>query len=147
MLTTRLASALAASLALSFTACGGGGGGTVIIEDSPDAALVVDNQSDFVIEELYLTDVNSSSWGPNLLFGDVLLPDETVTLSVDCGFYDALLVDEDGVDCELHDLDLCLNEAVWVIRNNTCSVFGAAAKERAEKAAAEAAAKSTTASQ
>ena len=144
MLTTRLASAFAASFALSLAACGGGSG-TVIIEDSPDAALVVDNQSDFLIEELYLTDVNSSSWGPNLLFGDVLLPDETITLSVDCGFYDALLVDEDGVDCEIDDLDLCLNDAVWVIRNNTCSVFGAAAKARAEKAAAEAPPKQTTA--
>jgi len=142
MLTTRLlASALLAS-ALSLAACGGGGG-TVVVEDSPDAALVVDNQSDFVIEELYLTDVNSSSWGPNLLFGDILLPDETITLGVDCGFYDALLVDEDGVDCELFDLDLCLDSAVWAIRNNTCSVFGAAAKERAEQAAAEAALKPT----
>lgn len=144
MLTTRLASLFAASLALSLAACGGGGG-TVVVDDSPDSSLVVDNQSDFAIEELYLTSVNSGSWGPNLLRGDVLLPDETITLGVDCGYYDALLVDEDGVDCEIDDLDLCLNDAVWVIRNNTCSVFGAAAKERAEKAAAEAAQKQTTA--
>lgn len=146
MLTTRLASIFATSLALSLAACGGGSG-TVVIDDSPDSSLVVDNQSDFAIEELYLTSVNSGSWGPNLLRGDVLLPDENITLGVDCGFYDALLIDEDGVDCEIDDLDLCLNDAVWVIRNNTCSVFGAAAKERAEKAAAEAAQKSTTAAQ
>jgi len=132
-----------ALISLSLAACGGGGSADVIIDDSPDSSLVVDNQSDFAITELYLTSVNSGSWGPNLLRGDVLLPDENVTLGVDCGFYDALLVDEDGVDCEIDDLDLCLNDAVWVIRNNTCSVFGAAAKQKAaEKAATEAAAQS-----
>ncbi|MBA3458364.1 MAG: hypothetical protein H0T46_00260 [Deltaproteobacteria bacterium] len=146
MLTNRLAvAALAATLSLSAAACGGGGSGTVIIDDVPDSSLVVDNQSDFAIVELYLTPVNSGTWGANLLRGDVLLPDENLTLGVDCGFYDALLVDEDDVDCVLTDMDLCLNDAVWIIRNNTCTVFGAAAKERAEKAAAEAAAKAETA--
>ncbi len=145
MLTHRLlTSALAGTLALSLAACGGGGSsGPGVIEDS---SLVVDNQSDFVIEELYLTPNYSGSWGSNLLRGDVLFPDENITLGVDCGYYDALVVDEDGVDCQLNDLDLCLNDAVWVIRNNTCSVFGAAAKERA-KAAEQASATSTTAAQ
>src|SRR4051812_9606224 len=96
-----------------------------------DATLSVDNQSDFVITELYLTDVGSSTWGPNLLAGDQLNPDETLTLGVDCSTYDAMLVDEDGVSCEVDDLDLCLNDAVWVIRNNTCTAFSAAAKARA----------------
>ena len=134
IMTTRLTSFLSSCLvAFSLAACGGGGGTTTVIEDS---RLVIDNQSSFVIDEVFLTNVNSSSWGPNRLGGDVLFPGETLTLGVNCGFYDALLVDEDGVDCELHDLDLCLNDAVWVIRNNTCTVFGAAAQERAEKAAA-----------
>lgn len=147
MLTNRLVvAALAATLSLSVAACGGGGGsGTVIIDDVPDSSLVVDNQSDFAIVELYLTPANNGSWGPNLLRGDILLPDENLTLGVDCGFYDALLVDEDDVDCVLTDMDLCLNDAVWVIGNNTCTVFGVAAKERAAKAAAEAAAKAETA--
>jgi hypothetical protein len=90
----------------------------------------VSNDSDFTIVELYLTDVDSSSWGANLLSGDELRPGEDLTLGVDCGFYDALLVDEDDVDCELHDLDLCLNDADWIIRNNTCTVFGARKAER-----------------
>src|SRR5690349_8178581 len=86
--------------ALAFgTACGDDGG-------TIDATLTVVNESDFVIEEIYLTDVGSSVWGRNLLAGDVLLPDESLTLGVDCGLYDALLVDEDGVDCELHGIDL-----------------------------------------
>ncbi|GEM_PF-1943675 len=119
MLTTRfLAPALLLTASLA--------GGCVISGDGvADATLEVSNDSDFVIEELYLTDVNSSSWGGNLLGGDVLFPDESIVLGVDCGYYDALLVDESGVDCELHDLDLCLNDASWIINNNTCSVFGA----------------------
>lgn len=119
MLTTRfLAPALLLTASLA--------GGCVIAGDGvADATLEVSNNSDFVIEEIYLTDVNSSSWGGNLLGGDVLFPDESIVLAVDCGYYDALLVDQDGVDCELHDLDLCLNDASWIINNNTCSVFGA----------------------
>jgi hypothetical protein len=95
-----------------------------------DASLQVTNASDFVIVEIYLTDVDSPDWGPNLLRGDVLLPDESLLLGVSCGFYDALIVDEDQVECELHDLDLCANDADWVIGNNTCSVFGAAKAAR-----------------
>jgi hypothetical protein len=76
-----------------------------------DASLHVVNNSDFVIEELYLTDVGSRDWGPNLLGSRPLVPGEDLIIDVECGYYDALLIDEDGVDCELHDLDLCLNEA------------------------------------
>ncbi len=94
-----------------------------------DATIEVANDSDYIIDELYLTGVNSSSWGPNLLGGDGLFPDESIVLAVDCGYYDALLVDETGVECELRDLDLCLNDALWVITNNTCSVFGKKAPE------------------
>jgi hypothetical protein len=122
--------AICASLlaAVSLAACGDTSG-----------ELTVINDSDYVIEELYLTDVGNSVWGPDLLRGDVLFPDEELTVRAECGYYDALLVDEEGVTCELHDLDLCLNDATWYIRNNTCVAFEAALKAR--QAAAEAAAK------
>lgn len=122
-------------------ACSGGDDGGVIIDD---ASLRVVNASDFVIEQLYLTDVGSPTWGPNLLRGDVLFPDEEILLGVSCDFYDVLVVDEDGVDCEINSVDLCLNDATWVIGNNTCTVFEVAAKERAAKAAAEQATTATT---
>jgi hypothetical protein len=89
-----------------------------------DASLRVVNNSDFVIDQIYLTEVGSSTWGPNLLRGDALFPDEELLLGVGCDTYDALVVDEDGVDCEINNVDLCLNDSTWVIRNNTCSVFG-----------------------
>jgi hypothetical protein len=92
---------------------------------SAGASLHVINDSDYVIVELYLTDVGSGQWGPNLLGNNPLRVGEDLFIDVQCGNYDALLVDEKNVDCELHGLDLCLNNAQWVIRNNTCAVFGA----------------------
>jgi hypothetical protein len=114
--------------------------GCTTSDPGPDATLRVQNSSDFAIVELHLTSVGSSTWGPNLLGSDILLPGESLTLGVDCGHYDALLVDEDDVDCEIDNIDLCLNDADWIIRNNTCTVFGAAraAREAAAKAAANA---------
>jgi hypothetical protein len=91
-----------------------------------DASLRVENRSDFAIVEIHVTPVGKASWGRNLLDGDILAPGETIVLGADCGTYDALLVDEAGVDCEVDNIDLCLNDATWIIRNNTCTVFGAA---------------------
>ena len=123
MMTHRsLLPALAACLSLA-TGC--------VIAGS-DATLTVVNESDYVIEEIYLTEVDNPRWGPNLLRGDVLFPGEEMTLGVSCDYYDALIVDEDGVECEVYDLDLCLNDALWVIRNRTCPVFDVAARARGE---------------
>lgn len=123
-----------ASLSLAAAACGGN-----------DARLTVVNRSDFVIEEIYLADVGDPSWGPNLLQDDALFPDERLILSVSCGFYDVLLIDEDGVDCQLHDIDLCLNSATWLIRNDTCTTFAQKALERKQQERATGASHDTTA--
>ena len=98
---------------------------TIDPDPIPDSTLTVVNQSDYAVTELYLTSSVDLGWGSNVLRGDVLLPAEQISLAVSCDVYDALLVDEDGVECQLDDIDLCLNDATWVIRNNTCSVFGA----------------------
>ena len=88
-----------------------------------DATLSVHNESDFQIVELHVTAVGNSDWGPNLLGNNPLDPGDQITLGVNCGTYDALLIDEAGVDCQLQSKDLCLNDADWVIQNDTCTVF------------------------
>ncbi len=98
---------------------------------SSDASLTVVNESQYVIEEIYLTEIDNPDYGPNLLGGDVLFPGEDIRIDVNCDYYDALLVDEDAVECEVFDLDLCLNDATWVIRNNTCTVFAAQGRQTA----------------
>ena len=111
------------SLVATMAACGSSDDG-VIIED--DSTLLVVNESDFVIEELFITDVDASGWGPNLLGADALFPGEDFLVTdISCGFYDVLLVDETGVECELLEVDLCFDDATWVIRNDTCTIFAA----------------------
>jgi hypothetical protein len=92
--------------------------------DTPDATLRVNNQSDFAIVDLRIAPVGTTSWGPNQLDAD-LQPGETITLGVTCDTYDVQLIDETNVDCTLNSVDLCGNDADWVIHNDTCTVFNA----------------------
>ena len=104
--------------------------------DENEAQLHVHNTSSFSIVEIHVTSVGSTTWGPNLIAGTTLVPGDSLAIDVSCGTYDALLVDEQGVDCQVHDIELCGNHADWVIDNNTCTVFGTA--RAAREAAAEA---------
>lgn len=106
--------------------------------------LNVHNDSDFAITEIRVTSVGSTTWGPNLISGDILAPGESLTVGVTCDTYDALLVDETGVQCTVHDIDLCFNTADWVINNNTCPVFNIA---KAAREAAQAAGSGSSAAQ
>ncbi|MEZ4364733.1 MAG: hypothetical protein R2939_00430 [Kofleriaceae bacterium] len=106
-------------------------GGCIIVTDGSDAELRVVNQSDFVIEDLYITETQSPTWGPDLLGGDVLFPGESLYVAVSCDYYDILVVDETGLQCEIRDLELCFDDATWVLRNNSCDVFSVAAEARA----------------
>jgi hypothetical protein len=106
--------------------------GCIIVsdEDAVDSTLLIANDSDYEIWEIYLTEVDNPNWGPNLLGADYLAPgEEFLVVDIECDYYDALLVDEDGVECELLDVDLCFDDATWIIRNNTCTIFEATAKE------------------
>jgi hypothetical protein len=92
-----------------------------------DSSLLVSNRSDFEIHEMYVTPSNSPSWGPDLLDGTILFPGESTYIGLDCGTYDAMLIDETGAVCEVTNLDLCFDDADWIIRNSSCSVFEARA--------------------
>jgi hypothetical protein len=106
----------------------------IVTDDDGDATLEVVNESDFEIWELYLTEVDNRDWGPNLLRGDTLYPDESILLTdIDCDFYDVQMVDETDAVCEVYEVDLCLNDAVWVVRNNTCTVWEANGERSVQK--------------
>ena len=93
--------------------------------DSGDGGgqLRVRNDSDFAITEIRVTSVGSTTWGPNLISGDILAPGESLTVDVSCDSYDALLTDESGAQCTIHNVDLCFSKADWIIRNDTCTAF------------------------
>jgi hypothetical protein len=119
-------------LAVVFSLIGAAGctGGVVVEDPIEESTLLVVNDSDFAIEELYITDVGAPDWGPNQLAGDVLLPDEQfLVTNIECSAYDAMLVAEDGVACELHDVDLCFDDATWHVTNDTCENFFRKAQE------------------
>lgn len=84
-----------------------------------DGTITIDNGSSSVLTEVRVTAVQSSSWGPNLLGGDILYPNERLTVGVACGTYDVLVVDEYDRDCVLGNIDLCLADQVWVIDDST----------------------------
>lgn len=114
----RLVTSFALLLTVASTAC---------VITPTDSSLYVENRSDFEIHEMYVTDVDSSTWGPNLLRGDILMPGESMFLGLECGTYDAMLIDETGAVCEVANVDLCYDDADWIIRNTSCTVFEARA--------------------
>ena len=86
------------------------------------ASITIDKQSSYTITEAYLSEVGNRTWGAELLAGDVIFPGEQLEVRyVDCGTYDALIYDEFGVECQLNNIDLCFDDAVWVVSNSTFS--------------------------
>lgn len=99
----------------------------VTTTDDFDSSLHVSNDSSFEIHEMYVTEIDSQTWGPNLLSGSILFPGEVMDLALDCNTYDALLIDETGASCEIQNVDLCFDDADWIITNRSCKVFEARA--------------------
>lgn len=107
-------------LALFFTLTMSAGTGCIIETDGDDdSTLTVRNASSFVVEDLFVVRSFSDTWGPDLLGPEALFPGESITILLDCGIYDALVVDEDGFECQLLDIDLCFDDAVWIIDDAT----------------------------
>lgn len=78
----------------------------------------VENDSDWVIEEFYMSPTDDDDWGDDLLGDDILEPGDIFTLTnISCDDWDILIVDEDGDECILEEIDLCGDRAVWDITN------------------------------
>ena len=94
------------------------------IVEASDSSLTIVNGSDFVIDEIRVAEISDPSYGPNLVGSEALFPDEEITVFLECGTYDVLIVDELGASCELLGFDLCFDDEVWVVDNfqlATCS--------------------------
>jgi hypothetical protein len=91
------------------------------------SSVTVENHSDYAIHHLYFTPANSLSWGKDQLGSDVLFPNEQATLKgLECDVYDLKFVDDEGDECIVEDIDLCLEKAVWSLDNDdlaACSGF------------------------
>lgn len=101
--------ALAAfTLALALPAC-------VFTTNDDDGLLSVVNDSSFVIEEVRVASIGSQFYGPDLLGVEDLYPGESVSVRLQCDFYDVLFVDEAGLECEVLDVDVCISRTIFVI--------------------------------
>lgn len=106
-------SLLAFALATSAAGCVASDGGS---------DFTVSNRSSYFLNEIHLAPVDSTTWGPDLLPGDLAPGEDLVITSIACDTYDVLVVDETGVDCELHNVDLCFDSDSWVIDDVTLDV-------------------------
>lgn len=115
-------SALAVFLCLAFApAC--------IVEG--DSSFTVANESDYVLLEVNLAPEGSFSWGQNLLGRDVLYPGEAITVDfISCDYYDARVIDDTNLECVIAGLDLCFDDALWVIDNLTLDICAFGVAER-----------------
>lgn len=76
--------------------------------------LTLHNDSSYAVHHLYLTPAHAVRWGPDQLGHDVLEHAETITLAgLDCEEYDLKLIDHEGDECVVEDIDLCLQDASW----------------------------------
>lgn len=84
------------------------------------ASVTVINKSDWRIDQLYLSSADDEEWGPDQLQEMVINPGETFTLKgIECDTYDIRIVDEDGDQCIVGDVELCGDKATWTITSKT----------------------------
>lgn len=83
-----------------------------------DASVTFVNKTSWDIHHVFLSPSDVDSWGPDQLGEDVLEVGGTFTLTgIECDWYDIKLVDEDGDECVVEEIDLCVEDERWVITN------------------------------
>lgn len=81
------------------------------------ATVIVKNESSYAIHQLYLTPHDSEDWGPDQL-GDLVVDAKTGSFKltdIPCDVYDVQLVDEDGDQCVVEEVDICAANETWTI--------------------------------
>lgn len=76
-----------AFLAALMSACYVEGGTTTYVERD-DAVVTLYNYTPYVMYTFYATPCNTSTWGRDMLVGDVVLPDEAVSVRLMKGCWD-----------------------------------------------------------
>jgi hypothetical protein len=80
------------------------------------ATVKIINQSKWEIHQIFLSSSDDQEWGPDQLEDEVLAKGESLTLTdIDCDIYDIQVVDEDGDECVIEQVDLCGDNSYWKI--------------------------------
>jgi hypothetical protein len=90
-----------------------------VIAQAQKSNVVIKNKSDWEIHQFFLSPVETDKWGPDQLGEQVIATGGTFTLKgVPCDSYDVMLVDEDGDECVVSEVDICGDSQGWVISND-----------------------------
>lgn len=109
--------AIMAVLAASLVAC------AAEDEGSLDSKLTIENASSYTFIEINLSPTSQVSWGQDLLGADVMEPGDVLEASgIECDTYDIRVIDEDQDECILQNVDLCLDDARWVIDDTELAI-------------------------
>jgi hypothetical protein len=82
------------------------------------ASVTVTNTSDWELHHFFLSSVEDDAWGPDQLGEEVIGTGESFTLkNIPCDSYDVKLVDEDGDECVVENVDICGSDEGWKITN------------------------------
>ena len=80
------------------------------------ATVKIINQSKWEIHHIFLSATADDEWGPDQLEDDVLAKGDSLTLTnISCDLYDIKVVDEDGDECVIEEVDLCGDDSYWKI--------------------------------
>ncbi len=81
-----------------------------------DSTVTIVNKSKWDIHHLFISSVEDEEWGADQLGEHVLESGTAYELhGIPCDVYDVKLVDEDGDECEVAEVELCADEETWVI--------------------------------
>ncbi len=88
----------------------------VSADETSDVKIV--NRSEWTVTHFFLSPVDEDEWGPDQLGEKVIEKGQSFTLSeVPCDLWDVRIIDEDGDECVLTEVDLCGEEATWDLTN------------------------------
>ena len=80
------------------------------------ATVKIINQSKWEIHHVFLSSVEDEEWGPDQLGEEVLAKGDSFTITdIPCDLYDVKVVDEDGDECIIEQVDLCGDDSYWKI--------------------------------
>jgi len=104
-------------IVLAAMAVAAAGWGTVARAQSKKKATVtIVNKADWAIHHLYLSPVDDEEWGEDQLGEHVVEKGESFQLSgIPCDTYDVKLVEEDGDECVVEEVDICGKNDTWQI--------------------------------
>ncbi|MBT9559265.1 MAG: hypothetical protein IV100_24740 [Myxococcales bacterium] len=99
-------------------------------DEKKTGTVKVVNESDWALNNLFMSPANETEWGPDQLGDELIKKGGTFTLSkIPCDIYDVKLVDEDGDECVVEDVNVCGGKETWTITSKDLLKCQEASKE------------------